>query len=128
MKILDTDHCVAILRGRLDLQGRVAINEVLAVTAITVAELTHGVWRSSRASQNLAALDKLLTAFVVLSFDESAARQFGALKANLEQSGNIVADLDLQIASIAISRSLPLVTHNQQHFNRMPNLQLEDWL
>jgi tRNA(fMet)-specific endonuclease VapC len=128
MKLLDTDHCVAILRGRLDLTGKISANEPLAVSAISVAELTHGVWRSARSSQNLAALDVLLTSFTVIPFDELAARRFGELKANLEQAGNIVADLDLQIASVAICRDLPLVTHNQKHFARITSLKLEDWL
>jgi len=128
MKILDTDHCVAVLRGRLDLQGRVSPDEELAVTTITVAELTHGAWRSVRASQNLDAVDVLLSGLVILPFDEDAARRFGALKAELERAGNVVADLDLQIASIALQRGLPLLTHNRQHFERIPDLQIEDWL
>jgi len=55
-------------------------------------------------------------------------RRFGALKAELERAGNVVADLDLQIASIALQRGLPLLTHNRQHFERIPDLQIEDWL
>ncbi|MBI3241306.1 MAG: type II toxin-antitoxin system VapC family toxin [Chloroflexi bacterium] len=128
MRILDTDHCVAILRGRLDLQGRISPDEQLAVTAITVGELTHGAWRSLRASQNLAAVDTLLSAVLVLPFDDDSARRFGALKAALEHSGSVVADLDLQIASIALSHGAPLLTHNRQHFERIPDLQIEDWL
>ena len=89
MRILDTDHCVAVLRGRLDLQGRIPPEEQLAVTTITVAELTHGAWRSMRRSQNLAAVDTLLSAVTIFS---------------------------------------PLITHNRQHFDRIPNLQTEDWL
>jgi len=27
MRILDTDHCVAVLRGRLDVQGQIAPDE-----------------------------------------------------------------------------------------------------
>ena len=128
MKILDTDHCVAVLRGRLDLQGKIAPDEQLAITAITVAELTHGAWRSIRASQNLAAVDTLLAAIIVLPFDDGAARLFGALKAELESAGNVVADLDLQIASVALQHNSPRVTHNRQHFERISGLQIEDWL
>ena len=53
---------------------------------------------------------------------------WAALKAKLELSGKRLADLDLQIASIALSRDLPLITHNTRHFTRIPSLQLDDWL
>jgi tRNA(fMet)-specific endonuclease VapC len=46
----------------------------------------------------------------------------------LEIAGNVIEDLDLQIASIALRHNASLVTHNQRHFQRVPNLTLEDWL
>lgn len=128
MKILDSDHCIAILRGQLNLADRVTPAEALAVTAISVGELTHGAHKSARAAENLARLDVLLTTVAVLPFNERTARRFGALKAQLEQAGTPVSDLDLQIASIALENGAPLVTHNRQHFERMPGLIIEDWL
>lgn len=128
MKILDSDHCVALLRGYLDLRGRVSPAEELAVTAVSVGELVHGAHKSSRAAENLARLDVLLAAVTILPLDEGAARRFGLLKAKLERSGMGLSDLDLQIASVSLQQAAPLVTHNQQHFQRVPDLVLEDWL
>ncbi|PIZ25748.1 MAG: VapC toxin family PIN domain ribonuclease [Chloroflexi bacterium CG_4_10_14_0_8_um_filter_57_5] len=128
MKILDSDHCIAILRGQLDLRGQVAPEDELAITAVSVGELTHGAHKSKHAADNLARLDVLLSTLTVLVFDEYAARRFGALKARLESTGAGVSDMDLQIASIALECSAPLVTHNQRHFSRIPSLTLEDWL
>lgn len=73
----------------------------------------------------------LLANLIVLAYDEVTARHFGQLKAQLEQGGERISDMDLQIASIAIAYSIPLVTHNQGHFARLVNLAdlaLEDWL
>jgi tRNA(fMet)-specific endonuclease VapC len=137
MKILDSDHCVAILRARLDLTGRVAPDEELATTAVSVGELVHGATRSQRAMDNLARLDVLLAALTILPYDEWSARRFGQLKVQLEQAGvaseagAIISDLDLQIVSIARDHDAVLVTHNQKHFSRltsMAGLVLEDWL
>jgi tRNA(fMet)-specific endonuclease VapC len=128
MKILDSDHCVALLRGNLDLRGQAAPTEKLGVTAISVGELVHGVHKSARAAENLARLDVLLAALTVLPYDEGAAHQFGLLKARLEQDGMRLSDLGLQIASISLQHQAPLITHNQQHFERVPDLALEDWL
>jgi tRNA(fMet)-specific endonuclease VapC len=128
VKILDSDHCIAILRGRFDPRSRVASADELAVTAISVGELFHGAHKSTRVSDNLAQVDVLVAAVSVLPFDEPAARRFGELKAELERAGTAVADLDLQIASIALQHAIPLVTHNQKHFENVPGLVIEDWL
>jgi tRNA(fMet)-specific endonuclease VapC len=131
MKILDSDHCVAILRAKLDLSGRIAPDEELGITAVSVGELVHGATKSRRSADNLARLDILLAALTILPFDEWSARHFGQLKAQLEQAGEVISDLDLQIASIALDHKAALVTHNQKHFSRLtnlPGLLLEDWL
>ena len=128
MKILDSDHCVALLRGQLDLREYIAPDEELAVTAISVGELAHGAHKSARALENLARLDVLLAAVTILPYDERAARRFGCLKAELERAGKRLNALDLQIASIALEHGVPLLTHNRQRFERVPGLVVEDWL
>jgi tRNA(fMet)-specific endonuclease VapC len=126
--ILDTDHCVAILRGRLQWQGRVTSSTSLLITAVTVSELIFGAHRSERLAENLGLIDELLEIVTILSFDAAAARRHGELKDILRRAGTPLADLDLLIASIALSRGLPLVTHNTAHFARIPGLALMDWL
>jgi tRNA(fMet)-specific endonuclease VapC len=131
MKILDSDHCVAILRARLDLTGRVAPDKELAITSVSVGELVYGAVKSQRAAENLVRLDVLLAGLTILPYEEWSARRFGQLKADLEQAGEVISDLDLQIASIALEHEAALVTHNHRHFNRLANLAgltLEDWL
>jgi tRNA(fMet)-specific endonuclease VapC len=128
MKILDSDHCVALLHGYLDLRGRVTPTETLAVTAISVGELVHGIFRSSRIDENLARLGVLLAALAVLPYDEAAAHQSGRTKAELERTGQKPGDIELQIASIALVQDIPLITHTRRHFERIPGLAIEDWL
>jgi tRNA(fMet)-specific endonuclease VapC len=128
MNLLDTDHCIAVLRQRLDLREKVKPDETLATTAISVAELTHGAQRSLHREDNLARLEVLLAALTVLPFDGPAARRFGFLKAELEVKGELLDDLDMQIASIAIENNLTLLTNNTKHFERIPELQLDNWL
>ena len=131
MKILDTDHCVALLRGKLDLRRVVTHDEELAVTSLSVAELLYGAHKSERTADNLASVDTLLSVLIILDFDETAARRYGHLRASLEKDGQRLSDLDLQIASIASAWEAELVTHNQVHFVRLvtlADLKLEDWL
>jgi Predicted nucleic acid-binding protein, contains PIN domain len=128
VKILDSDHCVALLRGQIDLAEWVSPVEELVVTSITVGELTHGAHKSAQPGKNLARVDVLLATVAILPFDQNSARRFGYLKALLEQAGHPLSDLDLQIASIALEFHAPLITHNQRHFERLPDLVIEDWL
>ena len=128
MKVLDTDHWIAILRNRLDPRDHTLFQEQLAATAVSLGELTHGAYRSNRVNENLALTDGILSTVTLLPFDDASARIFGEIKAKLEIAGNPLEDLDLQIASIAMRHNVPLVTHNQKHFRRVPNLKLEDWL
>ncbi|MCP4660114.1 MAG: type II toxin-antitoxin system VapC family toxin [bacterium] len=75
MRILDSDHCVALLRGTLTLEGRVTRTEegtpaeALAITSITVGELVLGAYKSANRERNLARLDVLLAGLNVLPFD-----------------------------------------------------------
>ena len=128
MRVLDSDHCIELLRGRLDLRGRVAADEVLGITSITAGELVHGAHRSAQRERNLARVEVLLAAVLVLPFDETAARTFGKLKAELESNGQRLDDLDLQIAAICLVTDSTLLTHNTRHFDRVVGLTLDDWL
>jgi len=126
--VLDTDHCIEILRNRLDVTQHVAADEPLYVTAIGVSELYYGAHKSARPAQHLAALESLLRAVSVLPFDEHAAAHYGALKADLERQGQVIGELDLQIAAVTLAYGLTLITHNQAHFVRIPGLMLDDWV
>ena len=128
MKILDSDHWIALLRGKLDLRGRVAADEELAITAISVGELVYGAERSQRPAESLLELDTLLASITIIAYEDASAHRFGMLKVELERRGERLDDADLQIAATALSRDLPLVTHNSRHFSRVRGLTLEDWL
>lgn len=59
----------------------------------------------------------------VLRFDTEAISIFDKFRAQRIPVGS----MDLRIASIAISRSLVLLTRNTRDFSRVPGLTTEDW-
>lgn len=105
MRILDSNHSIAILPWLLDLRDHAPPDEELALTAINVGESVHGARKSSRPEENLTRLDIFLAASMVLPYDEASARRFGVLKALLERAGESISDLDLQIASVALENN-----------------------
>lgn len=128
MKILDSDHWIALLRGKLDLRNHVAASDILAMTSISVGELVYGAEKSNRPVQNLLQIDTLLTTVTILDYDNQAAHRFGKIKRALERQGEKLSDADLHIAAIALTNNVPLVTHNTRHFRRIQQLTIEDWL
>jgi tRNA(fMet)-specific endonuclease VapC len=97
-------------------------------TAITMGELLYGAARRDSARLSEQVRDLIRGALIVLPFDESAARAYGSLRAQLESEGRPLAEPDLRIASISLSRDLTLVTGNVRHFDRVPGLAIENWL
>ncbi|HEY3689222.1 MAG TPA: PIN domain-containing protein [Pseudonocardiaceae bacterium] len=97
-------------------------------TSITVGELIYGARRVGREDLSRRVEQVIRRAQTVLAFDTTAARTFGFLKATLEQRGTPLAEPDLRIASIALSRGLILVTRNVRHFQRVAELTVENWI
>jgi tRNA(fMet)-specific endonuclease VapC len=47
--------------------------------------------------------------------------------AALRKKGQMLDDIDLLIAGIALENNLVIVTHNVSHFQRIDGLEIEDW-
>jgi len=129
---LDTDVLSAVIKREppLHLVRRLARTSPSqqCTTAITLGELLYGV--SRRGSPALAARvgELIASAGLILPFDESVAQRYGTLRASLEADGRRLAEPDLRIAAIALSRDATLVTGNVRHFARVPELHVENWL
>ena len=129
MKLLDSDTCIGILRGRVKvLQRRATETDEIATSWVSAAELFFCAAKSAHPEANSALVVRFLNTLPVLEPDLASARLFGALKARLAQSGRLVADADLFIAAISLSRGATLVTGNRKHYDRIPGLALENWL
>ena len=129
MKILDSDTCIAILRGNAQvLAHREADPDEVATTWITAAELYFGAMKSIAPEKNRGLVDQFLTTLPVLAPDIAAAQVFGEAKALLQKVGTPVADADLIIAAIAIRHGAVVVTGNTRHFARIPGLRTLSWI
>ena len=132
MYCFDTDVLSATMRREPDL----ALVRRLAqlpppeqfTTAITLGELLYGAERRGSDRLRKTVRELIAGALAILPFDQPAAEAYGSLRARLESSGEPLAEPDLRIASIALSRDLTLVTANLRHFARVPDLRVENWL
>ena len=127
--LFDTDAISELLRPR-PLKSYVewlktVPRDAQFVSAVTVGELFKGAYRSAARERHLENIEqRVLPAVTILPYDLSVARVFGMIRADLELSGNILPDADLQIAATAIYHDLELVTGNIRHFERITTLKL----
>jgi len=73
-------------------------------------------------------LDFFLSPVRILPFDERAAAEAAKVRAHLEHQGQPIGDLDSLIAGHALSLDLVLVTNNLREFDRVPQLETENWV
>jgi len=128
--LLDTNIVVYVIKRRpVDLLTRFNANAArLAISVITLAELLHGAEKSSRPELNRAAVDDFASRLDVLDYGPKAAQHYGQIRASLERAGQPIGVNDLHIAAHARSEGLVLVTNNTKEFERVPALQIDNWV
>jgi tRNA(fMet)-specific endonuclease VapC len=100
----------------------------VGVSSITIAELAYGAQKSSQTQKNMAALEQFLLSLEIADFDQQASMIYGAIHAKLEQEGNRIGSMDMLISAHALRLKVTLVTNNIKEFQRIPSLELEDWM
>lgn len=128
--MLDTDICSYIIRERpsqvFEHFKKVEIAQ-LHISVVTYAELIYGVEHSSSKKINRPIVDDFVRHLDIISWDHDAAEHYGKIRAHLQKKGNVIGAMDMMIASHARSRRMTLVTNNEKHFSRVPNLNVENW-
>lgn len=128
--MLDTNICIYAIKHKPDAVIRRFLShepEELCISAITYAELMHGVEKSIAVERNRIAMSLFLSPITILQFDGQAAEEYGRIKAELEKKGTPIGPMDALIAGHAKSRGLIIVTNNTREFNRVVGLTVEDW-
>ncbi|MFB2894239.1 type II toxin-antitoxin system VapC family toxin [Aerosakkonemataceae cyanobacterium BLCC-F50] len=127
--LLDTDTCIYWLRDRYLVREKVRQVgwDEISICVITVAELYFGAYNSNRVTENLERAEFFIQELSVLPLTDAILRRFGELKAQFRRIGQPIADFDLMIASVALAESKILVTNNTRHYDRITELQLENW-
>ena len=130
MFMLDTNICIYAIKNRPEtvLQHlKEHLQDELCISAITLAELSHGVEKSAYPEKNAAALMQFLSILEVLPFDDLAAVEYGKICAALQRRGTPIGTMDMLIAGHARAEGAILVTNNTREFERVGGLTLENW-
>ena len=139
--MLDTNICSYIIKNRpLEVLAKFkSMNaDDCVISSITVAELKYWVARNKKlhAQTGNASIPKIneqvinnfLYHLLTVDFDTHAADKYAEIRADLEEKGKTIGNMDLMIAAHALSLELILITNNIKEFERVPGLLLENWI
>lgn len=128
--LIDSSVFIAAERGQLDLDALSSrhAQEDVAISAVTAAELLHGVHRARTATQRhrrQAFVEGLIIELPVIAFDLTVARVHASLWAELAKRGVTVGERDLMIAATAIAKDYVVATRDERSFSKIPGLKVQ---
>ena len=125
--LIDTAICSAHLKDVGNVTNRfLQHNGQMYLSTLTLGELLSWTLRSKSPPKYHQGLLKLLADMIVLDVDRTVAFEFGKARAQLLDQGQPVPSIDLMIGATALVHGLTMVTHNTQHFSKVPGLVIED--
>ncbi len=104
--------------------------EETATASTVLHELVYGCLRLPESKKRQAFMDYIndsVMGLPIFDYDSSAAQCHAQERARLSKIGKTLAFADGQIASIAASNDLILVTNNVADFQYFENLKIENW-
>lgn len=130
--LLDSNACIGWLRQtQSELVPRIKRERPtdIVICSVVLGELIYGAERAGTAhrANNRMRVEQLRQQFVFVPFDDSAAGEYGKVRAHLADFGTPIGPNDLLIAAIVLANGLILVTNNTSEFSRVPGLSSEDW-
>ena len=100
--------------------------DLIEISIITYYEILGGLL-AKNALKQLSVFEDFVVENIVTPMTDNSAKISAELYSTLRQTGKMVDDIDLLIAGIAIDNDLTLITNNENHFNRIPGLNIANW-
>jgi tRNA(fMet)-specific endonuclease VapC len=127
--LVDTDTLIYVFKRAGNCLARLAAqnDSDIAISTINLFELEYGLGKSDNRIKMNSYVATLCRRYAVLDFDRTASQQAGVIRALLDTRGTPIGPYDIQMAGIALSKNLTIVTRNTREFVRVPGLQVENW-
>jgi predicted nucleic acid-binding protein len=124
--LVDSDWVIDYLKGKTTaIRLLDALSpEGIGISILTFGEVLEGIFFSRSREADSRDFDRFLEGASIVSLTEMSMRRFADLRGTLRRFGNLIADMDLLIASTALVNDFTLVTRNRRHFDRVPGLDL----
>ena len=128
--LVDTNILSLFFRGNPQVvakfQTYLAEYDTINLSIITYYEIVSGLKHRDAQKQ----LDQFLefsSQNTIVPLTQEAADDAANIYADLRKTGQPIDDIDLLIAGTAIANGLVVITQNRKHFDRITELEVEDW-
>jgi tRNA(fMet)-specific endonuclease VapC len=129
--LLDTGIMSDFINRRrgVDVRARQARSEgaIIGTCEPVVAELFFGVEFSATRDENQKRLQRALSGVRCWPFDRRAAEEYGRLAAELRRIGRPMQQIDIMLASVALSLGDCTVVSADTDLAAVPGLTVENW-
>lgn len=129
--IVDTDILSEFLRGTPKVvenaEKYLQTYDAINFSIITFYEILNGLLYKD-AKKQLKKFNDFADLNKILPLTISATKQAAEIFADLKKKGQPIGHTDCLIAGIALTNGLQLVTNNTDHFKRVTDLELTNWL
>ncbi len=130
-RLLDTNVCIDVLRGRKKVVERLSacLPKDCFISVITEFELFQGADRapSGHREEERAKVSRFVATLQIQPFDSECARISARINAGLLNQGTPIGITDVFIAATGLRHKWTVVTNNTKDFRRIDGLALEDW-
>ena len=131
--LLDTNVFSAFMAGTASLEARLEglrVGDILVPQPV-IAEIAAGIERLPRSKRERTlrqAFERVGELFVRSPWTDEVSHTYGRIKARLLARGAAIEDFDIAIAAHALVERATVATDNTRHFERVPGLEVENWL
>lgn len=129
--LLDTNICIYLIKKHppevLARFQQIQLRQ-LHISTVTLFELYYGIEKNNSQRRNLAALENFIAPLTIVDFTLEAAKKAAMIRSALQKQGTPIGVYDVQIAAIALSLNMTLLTNNLREFERVKGLKLENWV
>lgn len=122
--VIDTDVTSYFLKEdtRAELYRPHLLGLPKIISFMTLAELRRWEIQNNWGELRKSETRKFLDDFSVVYADKELCEIWAKIKSDAQKIGRPIATADAWVASVAILFDIPLVTHNQRHFENVGNL------
>ena len=129
--LLDTDIRSALMRKHpvalVNAQQYLVVHQKLTFSIITRYEILRGL-KAKRATTQSTVFEYLCQTSHILPIDDVTIVQAADIYADLYQRGALISVADILITASAMVHNMEIITNNESHFNRIPQLRIRNWL
>jgi len=125
--LLDTDTCIALLKKKPSVIQHLRDVGVhnCKISDVTIAELYFGAVKSG-SEKHFNEVNQISSLFE--SYSILYLLKYAEIRWELEKKGLKIGDMDMFIAATALEEDLIIVTGNTDHFSRIEELKIENWM